>query len=88
MAKQQVVKVPIAGSEWIIRFTPHMQKHFGWVNYDDREILISTKQTPSELLDTVIHEVLHVLLPFGSEEFVSTAASDLAGVLDSVDLEG
>lgn len=46
---------------------------FGMVNTDGH-IYIDPRQNPSEMLDTLIHEMLHVACPYMSEKNVARAS--------------
>lgn len=45
---------------------------------DTPEVEIDPRQTSLERLDTLIHEVLHKLLPYRSEEFILQAGTTIA----------
>jgi hypothetical protein len=47
----------------------------------ERYVEIDPRQEAQERLDTLIHETLHVLLPFRSEPFIEKAAATLTRVL-------
>jgi hypothetical protein len=50
------------------------RKVFGQA-WSDGEIELHPDQSSQQLLDTVIHEVLHIVMPNASETAVSSAAS-------------
>ena len=51
------------------------------VGQPGKQIVVSTLQTPTDVLDTVIHELLHAALPDLCEESVEETATAIAVVL-------
>ena len=54
------------------------EKLFGQAFHDENIIEIDPRQTPSEYLDTLIHEKLHLIFPNWSEEKVTKTANELS----------
>ena len=79
----------IAGEKWLLRFTKLRGQAAGWAYLPDagkprklpRKILVDSRLTSRPKLETIIHEVLHVLQPTVSEEHITLSARDLARVL-------
>lgn len=72
----------IAGESWRWRYR-RMRRYYGICDYAARTITIDS--TPSHvgfaLLDTTIHETLHALQAFATEEHTATAATTIATIL-------
>lgn len=80
----RALRVRIAGAEWRIAWSPRMRA-YGEIELGSsrvsRVIRLRTKQSDHELLDTLIHEVLHAEEPHLEEAEVTRRASDLAAIL-------
>lgn len=70
----------IAGQRWRWRYKA-MRNHHGQCDYTNREIFIDTAQAGRPRLDSEIHEALHALQPFATEEHTAEAAKTLAEIL-------
>jgi hypothetical protein len=55
--------------------------NFGEADKPTGEVVIDPRQSPSELLDTAVHEALHVACPFMSEAKVAKTATIIADTL-------
>lgn len=51
---------------------------WGWANQEDFEVEIEKNQPPKEYLNTLVHEMLHCLLPDLSEKQTSKMANIMA----------
>jgi hypothetical protein len=76
--------VNIAGSRWRIQ-RARLRNAYGLCDYATRTIKIGTGLAGSELLDTLIHELIHARWPDLSEDAVIEFANLLTHVLE---LEG
>ena len=54
---------------------------FGEVDTHSGEIYIDPRQSESELLDTLVHELLHLNFKYMSEKNVHNSASNIASTL-------
>jgi hypothetical protein len=75
-------KFKIAGRpwRWIYR---RMRSNYGLCDYGTRTITIDSTRTHSglPLLDTTIHETLHALQAFATEEHTAETATTIAAIL-------
>lgn len=55
--------------------------NFGEANKPTGEVVIDPRQPESELLDTAVHEALHVACPFMGEDKVAKTATIIAETL-------
>jgi hypothetical protein len=80
-------KLTINGKPWTVRtfegYVPPGEKEpmYGLCDYTERVIWIRRQQRDAELLDTLVHEVLHAVLPHLSERDVTTSARTIAAAL-------
>ena len=77
------MRVKVLGKYWNLCFK-RMPNHYGRCDRPDsvdREIAICAATRGPELLDTVIHEVLHAAGFHIDEEFVAEFATDLTKIL-------
>lgn len=80
-------KLKVNGKAWIIKPfdgpTPpdETETMYGLCDYVQRVIWLRRNQTDAELLDTLIHEVLHAAVPHLGEREVSNAARTIAKAL-------
>lgn len=72
----------IAGRRWRWKYRP-MRSNYGLCDYTNRTITIDSSSSHSgrAMLDTEIHEALHALQCFASEEHTAEVAEALAGIL-------
>lgn len=72
----------IAGRRWRWRYL-RMRTLFGLCDYGSRTVTIDATRSHAGLLrlDTEIHEALHALQAFATEEHTAETASTLAGIL-------
>lgn len=76
------------GLRWLLRFTRLRGQAAGWAYLPDakrpqmpRKILVDDRLRNRPLLETILHECLHVSFPSASEEHVTESARDIARVL-------
>lgn len=76
------------GLRWLVRFTRLRGQAAGWAYLPDakrpkmpRKILIDERLKGRPLLETILHECLHVSFPSASEDHVTESARDIARVL-------
>lgn len=80
-------KLKVNGKAWVIKafdgLTPpgETETMYGLCDYVQRVIWIRRNQTDAELLDTLIHEVLHAAVPHLGERDVAGAARTIARAL-------
>lgn len=67
-------RLMIGDKSWAIVINPRLRKHWGLTLWDDREIHIAPHTDPRLLDDTIIHELSHALMPWGSERFITAFA--------------
>jgi hypothetical protein len=74
----------IGDQRWkLCRSRRTMPKWYGECNYETRTITVCKSLAGIDLLDTLIHEVIHARWPDLSEEAVEEVATLLAHVLDA-----
>jgi hypothetical protein len=69
---------------WNLKFVPQLRDYGDMVDpgkASGRVIRIGTWQGEDELLDTLIHELLHAVEPNWTEEKVTEASSEISRVL-------
>jgi hypothetical protein len=81
-SRQRIVE--IAGSRWRIQ-RARLRNAYGLCDYASRTIKLDSRLAGSELLDTLIHELIHARWPDLSEDAVIEFANLLTHVLE---LEG
>lgn len=54
-----------------------LRKYLGYAYTDDGMVDIDPNQTPRQYLDTLIHEILHILYPKDSETKISRNANTI-----------
>lgn len=77
-----IMRFRIAGRLWRWIYRP-MRNDYGLCNYTDRTITIDASRghVGRDRLDTEIHEALHALQAFATEEHTAEVASTLAAIL-------
>lgn len=81
--KRQRRTVYIGDQRWKIERAKFLRGCDGDCNYDLRRIRIHAKLTAVDLLDTLIHELIHARWPDLSEEAVIEFSETLSGVIDA-----
>ena len=66
--------------KWVYKSLKRRGLH-GLCNYDEQTVTICTAVKDVDRLDTEIHEALHALQGYASEEHVAEVATTLAGIL-------
>lgn len=79
------MKIRVGQTIWNVVATPHMED-FGLVEFDKATILLNDNQTGDMIRDSLLHELLHVLLwsygiNLGSPEQEEAVVKTLAPVL-------
>lgn len=76
------------GAKWLLRFTRLRGQAAGWAYLPDpkkpkspKKILIDERLRNRQLLETIVHECLHVCFPTVSEEHITESARDICRVL-------
>lgn len=80
MARRTVI---IGEQRWRISRNKRLRKHYGECDYNTRTIRLCSSLAGIDLLDTLIHEVIHARWPDLSEEAVEEVATTLAVVIDA-----
>lgn len=81
MTREPARKFSIAGRVWRWIYRP-MRADWGVCDYNTRTISIDTgHREPQGLLDTELHEALHGLQAFATEEHTAEVATTLANIL-------
>ena len=79
------MQVRVRGHKWELVFMERLPSGAAGecddVSTPRKAIWIATQQKPIDILDTVIHELLHAALPDLCEETVLETATDIAKVL-------
>lgn len=83
MARRLRRTVYIGDQRWKISRSRRLRKDAGQCDYAAREIRICSTLSGLDLMDTLIHEVLHARWPDLSEDAVEELATTLAGILDA-----
>lgn len=82
--KPTPIKIGEYGPAWTVRYVRRLAACWGWCDFDKREIVISNETKKAGLdRDTLIHEALHKMMPFLSEESVNHVATELDNILDA-----
>jgi hypothetical protein len=78
----------ISGDKWLLRFTKLRGSAAGWAYLPDpknkqleKKILVDSRLKGRARLETIVHEVMHVLQPTASEEHITLSARDMARIL-------
>lgn len=68
----------LSGRRWLWRYSPLKGLADGWTEFTERKILINSKLSGIDRLETECHEALHAILDpnIVSEECVTTTAAD------------
>ena len=86
------VRTVIAGKTWTLRFVRSIThdgvKCDGLCDFEKREIRVLSSLNGQELVDTVIHEIMHAAGWNLHEEFVAQTAEDIAGALYHPEVRG
>ena len=83
MARRRSRTVYIGGERWKVTRASRLRKNYGECHYAAKTIRICSTLRGLDLLDTLIHEVIHARWPDLSEEAVEEVATTLAGILDA-----
>jgi hypothetical protein len=83
MARQRIQRtVYIGGQRWKIR-RAKLRGCYGDCNYATKTIRVHHTLTGTELMDTLLHEMIHARWPDLQESSVEEFAATLTGVLDA-----
>lgn len=79
------MKVTIRGHSWLLVFVDRLPSgaagEMDPVGVPRKEIRVAVQQSSLDVLDTLLHELLHAAFPDLSEESVTEGATDIARVL-------
>tara|TARA_Y100001973_G_C5209184_1_gene344068 strand:- start:2492 stop:2971 length:480 start_codon:yes stop_codon:yes gene_type:complete len=80
------MQVTVRGHRWRLVFMDRLPSgaagECDQIGVPDKAIWVATQQRPVDVLDTLIHELLHAALPDLCEEAVEETATDIARVLN------
>lgn len=79
------MRVAVRGHHWELIFVERLPSgdcgEMDPIGVPGKEIRVSLHQTDIDIIDTLIHELLHAALPDTCEEAVTETATDIAKVL-------
>jgi hypothetical protein len=78
------MRVKLNNKWWNLRFVPQLRDYGDMVDpgkAEGRRIRIGTWQGEEEMLDTLVHELLHCVEPSWCEEKVAEASREISRVL-------
>lgn len=75
--------VYVGQQRWKIERSDHLRQCYGDCDYAKKRIRIASKLVAIDLLDTLIHELIHARWPDLSEDAVVDFSETLSGVLDA-----
>ena len=79
------MKVRIRGHSWALVFVDRLPSgaagEMDPVGVPRKEVRVAVQQSSLDVLDTLLHELLHAAFPDLSEESVTEGATDIARVL-------
>lgn len=81
---KRISSIIVRGLTWRFRWDkaePEEEKAHGLCYKSEREIVIDPQERPQCLLDTIIHEILHAIMPSASEARVEFIANVLSSAL-------
>lgn len=80
----RISSIRIRRKYWRVRWDkdePKEEKAHGLCYKSEREIVIDPQERPQCLLNTIIHEILHAIIPSASEARVEFIANALSAAL-------
>lgn len=83
MPRRRRRTVYIGEQRWKICRQTRLRAAYGDCNYTTRTIRVCSSLRGLDLLDTLIHEVIHARWPDLAEEAVEEVATTLAGIIDA-----
>ena len=83
--ESQPMRVTIRNHNWDLSFVDRLPSgdagEMDPIGVPSKEIRVALQQTSVDVIDTLIHELLHAALPDISEEAIAETATDIARVL-------
>lgn len=83
MPRQKSRTVYIGEQRWKITASKRLPTKYGDCDYGTRRIRICSTVSGVDLLNTLIHEIIHARWPDLHEEAVAEVADTLAGIIDA-----
>lgn len=78
--------VYIGGQRWKVQWDQRLKDCYGICDYDTRTIRLRAGMDLADLVDTILHEMIHARWPDLNEEAVSDFAETMSGFLDACGL--
>lgn len=85
---KQIKRITLGGRRWSVEWKEKVRDpdcpkvpFVGLCWHDKRKLEVSTEQSPQEVSETFVHEMLHAVFPFLSEEAVMRSAKELNDAL-------
>ena len=83
--ESQPMRVTIRNHNWDLSFVDRLPSgdagEMDPIGVPGKEIRVALQQTSVDVIDTLIHELMHAALPDISEEAITETATDIARVL-------
>ena len=79
------VKINLAGEVWKIKFMNMHATLHGECDADAKTIRINNKTPKNQVIEILIHECLHAIFPYLTEETVDEAAIELGLMLKKLE---
>lgn len=77
------MQVTLGGREWTVDTASSLRKVWGFCEYDRMRIQISrSSHKAGKYRDVLIHECLHAIYPFLTEDAINRGATELDKMLD------
>lgn len=78
--------VYIGGERWKVQWDCRLRECYGVCDYDTRTIKLRAGMDVADLVDTILHEMIHARWPDLSEEAVCDLSETMSGFLDACGL--
>lgn len=78
--------VYIGGQRWKVQWDQRLKDCYGICDYETRTIRLRAGMDLADLVDTILHEMIHARWPDLNEEAVSDFAETMSGFLDACGL--
>lgn len=78
--------VYIGGQRWKVQWDQRLKDCYGICDYATRTIRLRAGMDQADLVDTILHEMIHARWPDLNEEAVSDFAETMSGFLDACGL--
>jgi hypothetical protein len=78
--------VYIGGQRWKVQWDQRLKDCYGICDYDTKTIRLRAGMDVADLVDTILHEMIHARWPDLNEEAVEDFAGTMSGFLDACGL--